>query len=193
MGVDQVSSSRGAAVRLECLDRIRGLAIVCMVVDHLALVLGTAGELRLTVGRVAVPLFFLLAGHLARAPRARHAAFFALGVVLPVLVPWLDAPNVLVWWALGVVVLHVCRWGGVPVWVVVAVCLTVLVNGWGAVEGSYSPYGLWALMGVGSMLTLPSFWWGNRLPSFLAVLGRWPVTIYAGHVLLLALAVEVFA
>lgn len=172
--------------RWAALDRVRGLAVAAMVVDHLVVVTGGPGELRWTVGRLAVPLFFLLAGHLAGSLRWRHLEVAALGCLLPFVVPWIDSPNVLLLWALGCLALAAARLAGVRPVVVLVVCLTVAVNGWAVAVGTGYPFALLlAFMAAGAMLDRSAFAWGERLPSFLAWLGRYPVSIYVGHLLVL--------
>lgn len=157
-----------------------------MFADHLALVFSGPELIRLTVGRLAVPMFFLLAGHLARRPRWRHALVALVGVLLPVLVPWVDSPNVLVWWALGVVLLWGGRLAGVPAWVWPVLAATLAANGWAPMIGTgYNPWALWALMALGQLVPRDWFSWAGRLPGWVGALGRRPVWVYAGHLLAL--------
>lgn len=168
-------------------DRVRGFAIACMIVDHVALVLGLPMVLRWTVGRVAMPLFFVTAGRCSGRLRDRHAYVGVLGLVLPVVIPWIDHPNVLVWWALGCVVLAGMRWGEVsPVWLVL-VALALGANGWLTAGDSYPALGLWGLMALGALLPWSWWSWGARLPAgrVLEAAGRHPVAIYVGHLLIL--------
>ena len=113
--------------RLDYLDRVRGLAVVLMIVDHLCIFWASSTALvvpdllRLTVGRVAMPLFFVLSGFLITgiivanrdAPGflacfyARRglriwpiyyltvAAVAAAGPALPRPIDWASLPNVL--------------------------------------------------------------------------------------------------
>ena len=58
-------------VRFLAYDAFRGIAVVLMIGDHLCAVFG--GEpYRFTLGRLAMPMFFILAGHLARHVHWRH-------------------------------------------------------------------------------------------------------------------------
>jgi hypothetical protein len=165
-----------------------------MVIDHLALQLGEpAMPLRLTVGRLAMPMFFLLAGHLARAPRRRHLWIGLLGVALGACT-FVESPNVLTWWALGVCVLAAMRWAGIPAWLLVAVGLGLLANGYVVQLGSSYDYrALWALMALGSMLPAAAFTWAGFAPSWVHFLGRHPIAVYAGHVLALELLDQVLS
>lgn len=166
-------------------DRLRGLAVLAMVVDHVALFVG-AEPLRWTVGRVAVPVFFVLGGCLVRRLTWRHAWVFVLGLVLPVLAPWVDSPNVLCWYALGAVLVWGVRsWAAGPA-VALVVLVTALANGVGSVGAGYPPAALWALMCFGALVPLGRLAaLGERLPGWLGLPGRFPLTVYAGHVLAL--------
>lgn len=180
----------GRAVHL---DALRGLAVLAMVVDHLALY-ADVPLLRDTVGRLALPLFFVLGGHLLTRLSPRLLLIGALGLVLPGLAPWVDAPNVLLWYALGAFLLAPgWRWAGtaVPAGLVVAVALTALANGVTPPAGSYDPLALFALMALGRLLPRPALDWARRLPQSLSLLGRWPLTVYVGHVLLLTVVAGV--
>ena len=171
--------------RAQHLDALRGLAVSLMVVDHLALAFGVL-PLRLTLGRLAMPLFFILAGHLSRRVGPRTLWALALGLALPALAPWIDSPNVLAWYAAGVGALAAARYLRLPLWLLLALPLTLAANGWGSpVLTGYNPLCLLGLMALGAMLPRASFDWARRLPAPLAVLGRYPLTVYVGHVLAL--------
>lgn len=182
-------STIAPVVRLAGLDRLRGLAIACMVIDHAALVAGIP-VLRYTIGRLAVPIFFMLAGALVRRLTWRHVGVAVIGVLLPLWVRWIDSPNVLLLYAAGaVVVVAGRRWAWWP-WAVLAACLTVLANGWGHLGHGYPPAAVWALLAAGS---LAGRYVGlgrvsdaaRRLPGWLGGVGRYPVSIYVVHLLVL--------
>lgn len=172
-------------VRSRALDNARGLAIAAMIVDHVTLIFHGPDVLRLTVGRVAMPLFFLIAGHLVRRLSWRHAGVYLLGLVLPVAIPWVDSPNVLEWYVLGAVAIVVARWADLPVWVYIAGVLAVMANGWNIAKPgtSYDGAALIALMLIGSQLPRSSWDWARRIP--LGWLGRYPLTVYVGHLIVL--------
>lgn len=175
------------AERDSSVDRVRGFAIACMIVDHVALVFGLPPILRHTIGRLAMPLFFVTAGRCSTRLTDRHFYVGLLGVALPLAVPWIDHPNVLVWWALGCVVLAGFRWAGWSPTVLVLIALGLGTNGWLTAGDSYPALGLWGLMGFGAMLPWTWWRWGSRLPAgrLLEVAGRHPIALYVGHLLLL--------
>lgn len=178
-------------IRLTGLDRLRGLAIATMIVDHVALVAGVE-LLRVTVGRIALPLFFVVAGALVRRVTWRHGATFGIGLALPAVIPWLSYPNVLVSYTLGALLLVIARYvaGRPGVIVLLVVLLTAWANGWGGGFPGYPPAALIALMGVGALLGRDEVTKAGRaVPAWLEPVGRWPLTIYVGHLLVLHVAV----
>lgn len=184
------STALASGMRLVSLDVWRGLALLAMVVDHVALVSPLSDVFRVFPGRAAMPLFFLIAGALVTRLSRRHVQALGLGLFLPVLVPWIDNPNVLVWWALGCAALVAMRRLRVPMWLPAVVALTAYANGWGhGLDGSYGPLALLALMGLGAMLPLSTWRLGARLPRRLLVPVRWvgvhALSIYVLHLLLL--------
>lgn len=172
------------------LDRLRGLAIVVMILDHLLIVTGhETSPLRYTVTRAAMPLFFVLSGHLVRRVNERHLMVAALGVTLPLLVPFIDRPNVLLWYAACCpAVLLARRAGPGALAVLVLVPLTLAANGyhlWTATS-SYDPVGLLGLMALGALLPRDAARFARRLPAWLGAAGRFPLTVYVMHLLILA-------
>ncbi len=179
-------------VRSRELDALRGLAILCMVVDHVAVWVGPeVFSVRATVGRVAMPLFFLLGGHLARGASRRLLVVFGVGLVLGVLAPWSGAAPLLAWFCFGAVLVG---WAGPRAsWLLVLVGLGMLANPsltdlTLGVPGSYPVPALLALMALGRTVDRSQL---VRLGAYVARFrllvwaGRWPLTIYAGHVLVL--------
>lgn len=173
------------------LDRLRGLAALLMVVDHVALFAGLE-PVRMTVGRLAMPLFFVLAGHLVARWSWRLLWVAWLGLVLPLFAGWVDSPNVLLWYAMGAAALLVLRQVDASPWWLIVVALALAANGFGSAgevdlfgRSSYDPWALFGLLAVGALLPRTAFAWCVRIPRWLAPVGRYPLTVYVGHVLLL--------
>ncbi len=183
------TSTLTATVRRVELDRLRGLAILLMIGDHLARIWSYEGY-RLTLGRLAMPLFFIICGHLAghRLSR-RHLLAFGLGLGLPVLVPWVDSPNVLVWLSIGAVILYVFDQHGWPTWVLIVPALILAANSWALWTNthSYDPLALLALMALGRGLAPAVFIFGRGIPAWVGALGRRPLTWYVGSSLAIQL------
>lgn len=176
--------------RLVEVDRVRGLAILLMLVDHLAYVAGPV-EVRMTVGRLAMPLFMVLAGSLVRRVTYRHGLAAGLGLLLTVVAPWAGTPNVLLQYLVGVGALVALRWASLVftdsprlgVWLLLVLVGVAVANGWSDDGWSYEQAGILSLMAVGSLVGLG---WavslGSRLPTWLAVVGARPLTWYAANV-----------
>jgi len=179
--------AEGVGLRVPALDRVRGLAVLLMVFDHLLVVTAGPFIFRETITRAAMPLFFLLGGFLVRRLSWRLAGIGLLGLLAPLWAPaWIDRPNVLLWFALcAPVVLFLRRRGAGWLLAGAAVCLTFAANGYGVLPASYAPAGLLGLMLIGALAPLSWFAWGDRLPAWVGAVGRFPVSVYVGHLLLL--------
>lgn len=173
------------------LDALRGWAILLMILDHVWLltVSHDLDPVRLLT-RLAMPVFFLVAGHLVTRLSWRHAGIAALGIALPVVVPWIDSPNVLVLYALGAAVVVLHRRLSAPLWVPIAFALTLSANGisWGHSTGAYGAFELVGLMCLGAMLPRATFA-AVRAPRWVQLVGRRPLRWYVGHLLALQLVV----
>lgn len=171
-----------AATRVVGVDRVRGLAIVLMLADHLAYLVGPV-EVRLTVGRLAMPLFFLLAGPLVHRLTVRQGVALGLGLALTYLAPWAGHPNVLVLYVAGAAAVVAWQWIALPDWLVVVVALAFLANGvHGA--GSFDWIAVLGIMLLGRVIGLG--WadrFGSRLPAVLGSVGQRPLTWYVANVL----------
>lgn len=190
--VAATDTATGVGGRQIGLDAFRGLAILLMVLDHVTMLAQGPDLIRDTLGRAAMPMFFILGGHLTRRVGWRHAAILALGLWLPTLIPWLDDPNVLAWYALGAGLIALLRRAGIPVWALLVVGLTLGANHWLNTDpGSFNPWMLFGLMALGAMIPRASFAWTNRLPTWLAVIGRAPLRWYVGHAAVLQLLVVI--
>lgn len=179
-------------VRSDYLDRVRGAAIVLMVVDHcLAFMCELASwpldagawAARYTLTRAALPLFMLLAGALlaGRNPsRRRVGEVLAAGVAAQWLasgLPFMASVNIIPIIGLALVVWPLVRRSGL--WGVV-VCM-VLVSTFGRFPG-YHPAHVLGLMLLGSVLGRgPLERLGACFEPWVAVVGRHPLAWYLGH------------
>ncbi len=179
------------APRLLGLDALRGLAVLVMVGDHASRYVPGGYWFSITGGRLAVPLFFVVAGALVTRVTWRHGWVAVLGLALPVAVPWIDSPNVLLLLAVGAVVVATLG-QSVWRWPLLVVALTAYANQWpgpAPVSGFYVPLALLALMVLGSLLgRVELATLGDRLPHWLRAPGRYPLSLYVGHLLVLQLA-----
>lgn len=175
----------GRVTRYAAMDRVRGLAIVLMILDHVLALTHTGSPVRLTVTRVCVPLFFILSGHLVRRFSWRTAGIGIVGFFLPLLVPWIDQPNVLFIYAVGAFILSNPYVAKIPPSVVVAISLTFAANGFDTNHFGYGVGSLIGLMALGKMLQRNWFAWGEKLPTILTTVGKYPLSIYVGHLLIL--------
>lgn len=162
------------------LDRVRGVAIVLMVLDHVLELTTPTDPLRLTLTRMSMPLFFLVSGHLVKRLSRRTLGICAVGLILPYFVPWIDSPNVLVYYCLGAFVLSLF-----PPLPVCFIGLTVAANHFDIIGNSYGFGAVLGLMALGKMIPRSSFNWANALPDVFTKIGRYPLTIYVGHLLIL--------
>lgn len=173
-----------ATQRDYALDKYRGLAIVLMIADHIAYFNGP-DWLRQTITRASMPLFFILAGHLAHRISWKTYAVGAVGFFLPIYVEFIDNPNVLFWLAFGSgCIAYTRRWPMVQ-YLTIIVALTFMANyRIGDFIGSYHPVALLALMALGSLIPREYFRHGTHLPHAFIFLGRHSLSIYIGHVIL---------
>jgi uncharacterized membrane protein YcfT len=169
------------STRAGYLDKARGLAIVLMILDHSLIVFDHDNPLRYTVTRVSMPLFFLVSGHLVRRLSWRILAIGAIGLVLPLVVPWIDDPNVLLLYAVcAPVILLAKRYRALPIVVIFA--LAMAANHW-TQGGGYWLFGVMGIMAMGALIERDSFRHFERLPNWVSVIGRYPLSIYVSHLL----------
>lgn len=175
----EVGSPRSAR-RNPAIDGARGLAVLLMIADHVMVVAGAPGALRL-VTRAGFPLFMVPSGAVwhgwnrGRLLEVAAAALVAewLGGMVGLL-----APGVLVVWLLAQLAMPlVARW---PVAMLTAgLLLAVNVPIW----DGYHPGLMVAYLALGRLVNS----WPDRLGHpWLAALGRRPLTLYLGHLAVLA-------
>lgn len=196
LSVATARSSASSRVRLAGVDQLRGLAIVLMVADHLLELTHGPLLIRETITRASMPLFFLLSASLVRRLSWRHFGILLAGGALPVLVPWIDSPNVLVLYVLGAVVLVAVRqlpvrWRQPVLTALVVFSLTWYANGYGLWPhgvNAYVPTALVGLMAAGALIGPQRLHQaGSRLPAWLGSVGRYPLSVYLWHLLVLQL------
>lgn len=193
------SSSRSSWLfsrRMEGLDRLRGLGILLMVVDHILVAFGP-DQLRLGATRASLPIMCAVAGALCgRAIRLRRtAAVVAAGVVAMVLgrVVGVGQPDVLLLLAGALASVAWVRGTG-HTWLLWALASFAVIQPttWPVEWSGYQPGTVVALVILG-------VWagsnyvdgWGLAWPSWLAVVGRRPLAWYVGHLAVLAVGVVV--
>lgn len=186
--------------RRDAIDRIRGLAVLLMVVGHVLAVTDSGLLVRLTLTRASLPLFALVTGYLLadREPSNRRTLQLAGGAAVSLwlvrFLPGMAAVDVL-----AVIGIALAFWPLALRWPVVTLCV-------GAVQGytfagffdGYQPGHVMALMCAGLLLrrggSVPDLAVARRvasaLPGWVAGIGRRPLTVYVGHLAVLAVAVR---
>jgi uncharacterized membrane protein len=190
-------------VRLPALDLLRGVAVLLMVADH---VLYAAGlhVWRLGPTRIALPLFALLAGALFRPGLARRR-LVELAVAAILLAPPLEhllgmpTPGILAVLLWCVLILQLVDLDSRPT---VLAVLTVAVLQpvtwpmvlWFPTWNGYEPGTVLALMLVGQLARpyLAQLESRSRAAaSSIERIGRYPLTLYVGHLLVLVVLTTV--
>lgn len=191
-----------APARLTVLDRLRGLAVLLMLLDHglfLSMTLHPGGDLRSdlrsTVTRFSMPLFMVVSGFLLERTSRRRAVtvlFAALLVSVVLLVCWPEfaQPEILTLWVLLFPLRSLFL--RFPLETVVLGVLQVLhlPVGW----PGYEPGLVAVFLAVGvlardrvEVLSRPA----RLLPRWLEVVGRHSLGVYVFHLVLLAGALVV--
>lgn len=182
-------------VRNRSIDNLRGLAIALMIVDHAILAFHGPMTIHNTVTRAAMPIFFLLSGHLIKRFSWRLVGIGLIGLILPTIVPFIDDPNVLFWYAVMaplVLILKRYYFHGLYLILFIVFMLTAnfhyfLLNGF----TSYPPLVLLALMCFGAIIPrieLTSITW---IPTIFSKVGSYPISIYVGHLLIIQGLLEI--
>lgn len=182
----------GSGERVGWVDGARGLSIAAMIVSHVGLATGsTPAWFHLVVMRPVAPVFLILLGLLWRPGfRRRHVQLLGGAVVSQLLALYLGfaLPNILVVMALVLLVMPLAvRWPQITL----GLAVTSIVF-WTPAFWSGYPLGFALACAMAGHLLRPDGFvraygsFGSRLG--LEVVGRWPLTFYLGHLLVLAAA-----
>lgn len=174
------------AGRLAGVDKLRGAAVLLMVVDHalVAFPAGVVGQaVRMTATRASLPLFCVVVGAFGsssvRWGRVATVAAVGAAVSAPGAVLGLGRPDVLLVLAAVLAVAPLAASNPLP-WLVVAVLQPVT---WPVPGTGYQPGTVLALVIVGGLVGRWSLnEMGQGLPGWVGGLGRYPLSIYFVHV-----------
>lgn len=184
----EAAARQAASPRLAWIDRLRGLAIALMVLDHALVLVDPTNPLRYTLTRLALPLFMVTAATVHRPVTPRRLLHFAPATAVELLVatPLLGtSPGIVTTYALVAVLFDHAG----PLRQRPGLLLTL-----GLIQALYLPLGI---TGYQPGLVLAWFALGRLAPTdFAAVaprhlallepLGRHPLPWYVGHLLALA-------
>ena len=191
--------------RIFIIDAIRGLAIALMVLDHSLFAIETIGianvvveYARLSITRFSMPLFMIASGiiwALYGLKIRRWFQVFALALLINLVTRFLWAdfnyPEILLVWTVLAIASRL----------IVRFPITVMIIGytqfifWPVPWSGYQPGELAIFLGVGVLVArapLEKAWKHMRFKSLisaLSFLGRYPLSIYSGHLILLSLIV----
>lgn len=177
--------------RWSAVDRLRGLAILLMLVDHALVQLDAGNPLRLTLTRFSLPLFMICAGLMLSERRGavnwkRLGVTVACGIVVA-LPSWFVglSPLLLLTIAAGLACgPWLVRWPSL--WLVCGLIQALFVPLVGARD--YEPGLIVVLLALGVLVARSADdwtrWsrWGGELPRWLGFLGRHALAVYVGHV-----------
>ncbi len=191
--------------RIFIIDAIRGLAIALMVLDHSLFAIETIGIAnvvveysRLSITRFSMPLFMIASGIIWALYGLRIRRWFQVFVLAVILnfatrILWADFnyPEILLVWTMLAIGSRL----------IVRFPITVMIIGytqfifWPIPWSGFQPGELAIFLGVGVLVArapLEKAWKHMRFKSLisaLSFLGRYPLSIYSGHLILLSLIV----
>ncbi len=190
--------------RLVGVDALRGVAVVLMILDHGLIAFDVDHRywfVRMTLTRASLPLFCLVAGALCKpAVNARREACLLGAMVPATFLNWMlgiGLPDIISLLYLGLVVLKVVIWFDRPwAWALVASAAAIQPATWplGGEWTGYQPGVVMTLLVFGH--ALGRVWLGalgDVVPcrALFAWIGRYPLTMYVGHLAALVVAVAV--
>lgn len=191
--------------RILIIDAIRGLAIALMILDHSLFAIesiGVANNIveysRLSITRFSMPLFMIASGMIWVLYGLRIKRWFQvfilsilINITIKVLWPDFNNPEILFVWTIIAIGYQL----------IVRFPITVMIIGyiqfifWPVLWSGYQPGELAIFLSVGVLVArapLDKTWKKIRfekLLSTLAFLGRYPLSIYSGHLISLSLIV----
>ncbi len=193
--------------RSALLDGMRGLAIIIMIVDHILSALESIGiesnfveYSRLTATRFSMPLFMIASGivwgmyglRLKRWAQVLVLAV-ALNAMMRLLWPDFNFPEILlVWSALAIFWRLIVRYP-----IITMIIGYTQITYWMLSWQGFQPGELAIFLGAGVLISKSSLSWlwkeprTLRLIEPLAFVGRYPLSIYGGHLAMLALIVAI--
>lgn len=180
-------------MRNNTLDKLRALAICLMIFQHVCLYFNNWTTFAFYVSRPAFPLFMMISGFLlSQTQRISNDRFFqivSIGIVSEIARRYLGFPlvNILVTWSVSMLVYwFISRFMGSSYVFVLACVLVILPD----------PSAIYLEFGIAKTLFLLALGFNfgdlfldfvNSESNFFSKLGRFPLTAYAGHFILLAL------
>ena len=191
--------------REQILDAMRGLAIVIMIIDHVLSLLESVGiqnilveNSRLTITRFSMPLFMIASGIVwvrygLKVKRWSQVFFLALilNAMMRLLWPDFNFPEILLVWSVLAIFWRVI----VRYPIITMIVGYTQTTFWQIPWQGFQPGELLIFLSVGALIgkvPLENLWRERRptkLLEPLALVGRYPLAIYGGHLFLLAVIV----
>ena len=191
--------------REQILDAMRGLAIVIMIIDHVFSLLESVGiqnivleNSRLTVTRFSMPLFMIASGIVwvrygLKVKRWSQVFFLALilNAMMRLLWPDFNFPEILLVWSVLAIFWRVI----VRYPIITMIVGYTQTTFWQIPWQGFQPGELLIFLSVGALIgkiPLENLWRERRTAKLLeplALVGRYPLAIYGGHLFLLAVIV----
>lgn len=184
-----------APARLVGLDRLRGLAVALMILDHAILAAGAASWLRLGPTRASLPLFCLVAGSLQARRGVGVLRCVELAVVGLVMTVALDplvgigTPDIVVLLGIALLVFELAKDNEYLVLTVAAVAVIQPFTWPVETNGGYQIGTVVALVYLGRHKALALAAQGERVPRCFEWLGRHALGVYVVHIATLGVVV----